>query len=84
MRPESPLSPYYTPTSYTNVSVSSANGIGGFSFTDFAQGNTIIDNLVAETAAVPEPASWAMMLAGFGAVGSALRRRKAATIVRFA
>jgi hypothetical protein len=31
---------------------------------------------------VPEPASWAMMLAGFGAIGSAMRsRRKAA--VRF-
>lgn len=31
---------------------------------------------------VPEPASWAMMLSGFGMVGTALRRRKA--IVRFA
>ena len=30
--------------------------------------------------AVPEPASWAMMLAGFGVVGGALRRRR----VRFA
>jgi hypothetical protein len=28
-------------------------------------------------AAVPEPASWAMMLGGFGLVGSALRRRRA-------
>jgi CHRD domain/PEP-CTERM motif len=28
-------------------------------------------------AAVPEPASWAMMLAGFGLVGAALRRRVA-------
>lgn len=27
-------------------------------------------------AAVPEPASWAMMIAGFGIVGGALRRRK--------
>lgn len=27
-------------------------------------------------AAVPEPASWAMMLAGFGAVGFAMRRKK--------
>ncbi|WP_240047704.1 PEPxxWA-CTERM sorting domain-containing protein [Sphingomonas panacisoli] len=29
------------------------------------------------TPAVPEPATWAMMLIGFGAVGGALRRRKA-------
>jgi hypothetical protein len=28
---------------------------------------------------VPEPASWAMLVAGFGAVGAALRRRRAAT-----
>ncbi len=31
------------------------------------------------TSAVPEPASWAMMLVGFGALGVALRRRAAKT-----
>ena len=45
-------------------------------------GNTVaIDNLrigsAAVTAAVPEPATWAMMLIGFGAIGFAMRRRKA-------
>ncbi len=35
----------------------------------------------AVSGAVPEPASWAMMLIGFGAVGAAVRRRKVA--VRF-
>lgn len=34
--------------------------------------------------AVPEPATWAMMVLGFGAVGYALRRRKVTTRVRFA
>ena len=34
------------------------------------------------TGGVPEPASWAMMLGGFGLVGSAMRRRK--TAVTFA
>ena len=36
------------------------------------------DNLTFVTAgaAVPEPASWALMIAGFGGVGAALRRRK--------
>ena len=29
-------------------------------------------------AAVPEPASWAMMIAGFGLTGAALRRRRIA------
>jgi hypothetical protein len=31
--------------------------------------------VVANTGAVPEPASWAMMLAGFGLMGFAMRRR---------
>jgi hypothetical protein len=40
---------------------------GGFEF----------DNLtVGSPAAVPEPASWAMMIVGFGTVGAAMRRRK--------
>nr|WP_223276762.1 PEPxxWA-CTERM sorting domain-containing protein [Sphingomonas daechungensis] len=33
-------------------------------------------------AAVPEPATWAMMLFGFGAVGLSMRRRKAIAIAR--
>ncbi len=42
--------------------------------------NTGIDNIAfsidpAVGAAVPEPATWAMMLAGFGLVGGAMRRR---------
>jgi hypothetical protein len=31
---------------------------------------------VSLTAAVPEPATWAMMITGFGAVGGALRRKR--------
>lgn len=31
--------------------------------------------------AVPEPATWAMMIAGFGIVGAQLRRRRAAAVV---
>lgn len=39
-----------------------------------------IDNLVFSAAvpAVPEPATWAMLIAGFGAAGTALRRRRRA------
>ncbi len=36
-----------------------------------------IDNF-SLSATVPEPASWALMIGGFGAVGAALRRRRAA------
>jgi hypothetical protein len=41
----------------------------------------VVPNLTVATPAVggpvPEPASWAMMIAGFGAIGAALRRRRA-------
>ena len=39
-------------------------------YTDYMAAN-------APPAAVPEPASWAMMLAGFGLIGGAFRRRSA-------
>ncbi len=37
----------------------------------------------AQAGAVPEPATWAMMIAGFGAVGFAMRRRKLAPRVAY-
>ncbi|HET6971778.1 MAG TPA: PEPxxWA-CTERM sorting domain-containing protein, partial [Phenylobacterium sp.] len=39
---------------------------------DFAPQNALLS-------AAPEPAAWALMLAGFGLLGAALRRRRAAT-----
>jgi hypothetical protein len=53
-----------------------------FGFDD--QINNIDDNhddfiVRATISAVPEPATWAMMIGGFGLVGGALRRRKAIT-----
>ena len=38
----------------------------------------------ASFGAVPEPATWAMMILGFGAIGGALRRRKPAVQTRVA
>lgn len=35
-----------------------------------------ISNVTVNTTAVPEPATWAMMIAGFGLVGGAMRRRR--------
>jgi hypothetical protein len=37
-------------------------------------------NAFSLTRAVPEPASWALMIAGFGMTGAALRRRRAAVV----
>lgn len=36
--------------------------------------------LVNPVAPVPEPATWALMIVGFGAVGSSMRRRKTTTV----
>jgi len=47
-----------------------------YGFTDF---DVVGDNFTVArgtTAAVPEPASWAMMILGLGAVGASLRRRR--------
>ena len=46
-----------------------------------AYGGTL--NFLPTQAAIPEPATWAMMLIGFGAVGAAMRRRKAVPKVRY-
>ena len=40
-------------------------------------GSTAIDNLtIGVSGAVPEPATWAMMIVGFGLIGAAARRRQ--------
>jgi hypothetical protein len=49
---------------------------GTFAIDDFLVGGSVtITDLSAPPAAVPEPASWALMLGGFGLVGGAMRRR---------
>lgn len=52
----------------TFLSVSGADSVHG----------AVIDNIVvtAEPTGVPEPASWATMLVGFGAIGGAMRLRR--------
>jgi|KBSMisStandDraft_5_1062788.scaffolds.fasta_scaffold223998_2 hypothetical protein len=59
-------------------------GYDGYTTRTYADPNLIIgaDSLtLIGSPSVPEPASWALMLVGFGLAGSALRRRK--TIVGF-
>ncbi|NJC08398.1 hypothetical protein GGQ62_001396 [Polymorphobacter fuscus] len=59
---------------------------GSFGFYNYSQSNVtyagITDEILPPPAsAVPEPGSWAMMIAGFGLVGAAARRRTAASVV---
>lgn len=46
--------------------------------------NFTIASISATTAAVPEPAAWAMMLVGFGLIGRASRDRRRRTIIAYA
>lgn len=67
----------------TTAGVLAFNGIESDSSRD---NNVALDNvgisLAAPTDAVPEPATWAMMLSGFGAVGLAVRRKRTPVFVR--
>lgn len=53
-----------------------SNGLGG-NGTIFRFSNAATAAAFSGTPAVPEPASWAMLIAGFGLTGAALRRRRA-------
>ena len=74
---------YYAAT----FSLTGLAGAQSFGFNAATRGNTFFDNFSATAAAVgnvPEPASWAMMLLGFGALGGATRYRRRCQSVKFA
>ena len=58
-------------------------GLATGSYVYNSSADTVTIN-VGPTGAVPEPATWAMMIAGVGMAGGALRRRKGNVSVRFA
>ena len=65
--------------------LSSAASTAGFYFGNDDNLNNNISGFagafrVLGTAAVPEPAAWALMLAGFGLVGGAMRRRQSVRV----
>jgi hypothetical protein len=68
----SPLADLKIIARFTDVTGSAAqSGLANFSSVNFA-------------GAVPEPASWAMLITGFGTVGTLMRRRRAMGVVRTA
>jgi hypothetical protein len=61
----------------TTITLGSAfTNIAEFQWTGSAQIDNLVVNDARVTAGVPEPASWALMIAGFGLAGAALRQRK--------
>ena len=79
--------PAATSGSYTNVftglSSTNVNGIkSGLAYINIHNvnfpGGEIRGNLAAVAGAVPETATWGMMIAGFGVVGAAMRQRRRA------
>jgi hypothetical protein len=75
-------------TSWSTYTTNDFAAAAGSVLTFRAAGNSdsfggYVDNISLSTA-VPEPATWAMMIVGFGFTGAAMRRRKAVAIVTYA
>jgi len=56
-------------------------GLATYRYFDFVEtanagGKNFLITNISATTSVPEPASWALLLAGFGGLGAALRRRR--------
>ena len=49
-----------------------------------SSGNSFEFDNIATTSAVPEPATWAMMITGFGMAGAAMRRRRQTAALAYA
>jgi len=71
----------WTAMSYTFKATSTSTTLSFASLNHSAYGPAL-DGVSVN--AVPEPATWAMMIGGFGLVGANMRRRKPAAAVRFA
>ncbi len=76
-----PLSEYNIPADYVTVSqpitftLARAQDVNFF-ITDSAYGDNRGGESLSVTSGVPEPAAWAMMIAGLAAIGAALRGRR--------
>ena len=60
----------------TGSSAVSRQWLIGAAFNSGSNDGFKVASLKVNTSAVPEPATWAMMLVGFGAVGASMRRRR--------
>jgi hypothetical protein len=65
---------YGGPDLFSLVSGAPVFNLGSFNLSSITSGPATI-TIRAVSGAVPEPATWAMMLVGFGAIGFSMRRR---------
>ena len=64
---------FFAPAGATRLYLGPSDGFGWF---NNSGGATVTINYSPLIADVPEPAAWAMMIVGFGAIGMAMRRRR--------
>lgn len=80
---DTPLNSYTGEMLYTGDEASPTFRLGSFGLSDGASIRITVDGIAPPpTGDVPEPASWAMMIAGFGMVGAGLRTRRQQVRVR--
>ena len=74
------------PALFSGLAFSPTFNLGTFNLSGgFSSGaSTLTISRASVVAAVPEPATWAMMLLGFGAIGFSVRRRRPAVSVNHA
>jgi hypothetical protein len=77
----SPGKLYFDATGFLNAPGSTATA-GIFTLT--TQGNGQVQTTFSASTAVPEPATWALMLLGFGAIGVSMRRRRRPALAQLA
>jgi hypothetical protein len=65
----------YVPIEVIYANTIYSGGVGGAHLVLTENGNLVTS---AQTISVPEPATWALLIMGFGGAGAALRRRRAA------
>jgi hypothetical protein len=74
------LSFLYGPDLFTGPVYAPTFKLGAFRLHEFGSGNTYQINITTVAGAVPEPASWGLMVAGFGLAGGAVRRQRRMTV----
>ncbi len=71
---------YWTDADYSKIALTVGPGSYSFSITGDGVGGIPAGLGVRLDSAVPEPASWALMITGFGALGCSLRSRRKTSV----